>query len=53
MLRKVFFSFDFTRNASRVAQIRNAHVVCDYDKPPFLEVAEWEKVKSKDDGAHT
>ncbi|MCR6721527.1 MAG: TIR domain-containing protein [Chitinophagaceae bacterium] len=51
MARKVFFSFHFDRDSRRVAQVRNAHVIGFYEKPPFLDAAEWETVKAKGDNA--
>lgn len=51
MARKVFFSFHFERDCRRVAQVRNAHVIGSYDKPPFLSAADWETVKRKGDAA--
>lgn len=51
MARKVFFSFHFDRDSRRVAQVRNAHVIGYYDKPPFLSAADWETVKRKGDSA--
>ena len=47
MARRVFFSFDFSRDAWRVGQVRNSAVITSYDKPPFLDAAKWEEVKSK------
>lgn len=51
MARKVFFSFHFDRDSRRVAQVRNAHVIGFYDKPPFLSAADWESVKRNGDAA--
>lgn len=51
MARKVFFSFHFDRDSRRVAQVRNAHVIGYYDRPPFLNAADWETVKAKGDNA--
>jgi len=51
MARKVFFSFHFDRDSRRVAQVRNAHVIGYYNKPPFLSAADWETVKRKGDAA--
>lgn len=51
MARKVFFSFHFDRDSRRVAQVRNAHVIGYYEKPPFLNAADWESVKKKGDAA--
>ncbi len=51
MARKVFFSFHFDRDSRRVAQVRNAHVIGYYEKPPFLSAADWETVKRKGDAA--
>jgi len=51
MARRVFFSFHFDRDSRRVAQVRNAHVIGFYDKPPFLSAADWETVKRRGDAA--
>ncbi len=51
MARKVFFSFHFDRDSRRVAQVRHAQAIGYYDKPPFLEAADWETVKRKGDPA--
>ncbi len=45
MARKVFFSFHFKRDSRKVAQIRNAFVIGNYEKPPFLDAVEWEKIE--------
>jgi Thoeris protein ThsB, TIR-like domain len=51
MARKVFFSFHYERDAWRVAQVRNSNVVRGYDKNPFYDKAEWEKIKLGGDAA--
>lgn len=51
MARKVFFSFYFDRDSRRVAQVRNAHAIGYYEKPPFLDAAEWETVKRSGESA--
>jgi hypothetical protein len=46
MARKVFFSFHYERDAWRISQVRNSHVVsANYLSPPFLDWANWEAVK--------
>ena len=50
MPRKVFFSFDFKRDARRVAQVRNCRVV-GFSETPFLEAAAWETVERGGDAA--
>lgn len=51
MARKVFFSFHFKRDSRRVAQVRSSNIIGNYDKPPFLDAAEWEKIERQGDGA--
>jgi hypothetical protein len=51
MPRKVFFSFHFQRDSRRVAQIRNSSIIGNYDKPPFLDHTEWEKIEKQGDNA--
>lgn len=45
MARKVFFSFDYSRDAWRASKVRNSNVVSNYAKNPFYDKAQWEKVK--------
>lgn len=51
MARKVFFSFDFGRDAWRVAKVRNSNVISSLDKTPFYDKAQWEAIKAKGDDA--
>ena len=52
MARRVFFSFDFKRDAARVSQVRNSQIIgSNYDKPPFLDHADWEKIERQGDSA--
>lgn len=51
MPRRVFFSFHYDKDAWKVSQIRNCYALSVYDKPPFLDAAEWESVKRKGDAA--
>lgn len=51
MARKVFFSFHYDRDAWRVGQVRNCNVVSRFDKSPFYDKAEWEKIKKQGDAA--
>ncbi|BCM94156.1 hypothetical protein IAD21_06059 [Abditibacteriota bacterium] len=51
MARKVFFSFHYTRDSWRVSKVRNSNVVGTYDKSPFYDKAEWEKIKKSGDAA--
>jgi len=44
MARKVFFSFHFSKDVWKVSQIRNSWRIW-WEKTPFLDKAEWEKVK--------
>jgi hypothetical protein len=45
MARKVFFSFHYQRDAWRIGQVRNSHIVtANYTSPPFLDWADWEAV---------
>lgn len=48
MARRVFFSFDFSRDNWRVNQVRNSWVTKGVDDS-FLDAAAWEKVKKKND----
>jgi hypothetical protein len=46
MARKVFFSFHYTRDSHRVAQIRNSNVLTqNYLESTFLDRAAWESIK--------
>ncbi|WP_338874899.1 TIR domain-containing protein [Spirosoma sp. SC4-14] len=46
MARKVFFSFHYTRDSHRVAQIRNCNAVSQhFERTPFLDRAQWESIK--------
>ena len=47
MARKVFFSFHYERDAWRVSQVRNCNVVSGYEKNPFYDKADWEKIKRR------
>ncbi|HYQ77689.1 MAG TPA: TIR domain-containing protein [Solirubrobacterales bacterium] len=47
MARRVFFSFHYDRDNWRVAKVRNSQVVQGYDKNPFYDKAEWEKIKKQ------
>lgn len=47
MARRVFFSFDYDRDAWRVGQVRNSNVVSSYDKNPFYDKAQWETIKGR------
>lgn len=52
MARKVYFSFHFDRDAWRVGQVRNSNVInANYDKPPFLDAVDWEKIRRQGDTA--
>lgn len=51
MRRKVFFSFHYSRDSWRVAQIRNCNVIGNYDKSRFLDAADWESIKRQGDQA--
>ncbi len=47
MARRVFFSFHYKRDVRRVVQVRNSWVIrAKGDAQPFLDKAEWEKVKN-------
>ena len=45
MVRKVFFSFHFERDAWRAGVVRNSGLTKEVSG--FLDVAEWQKVKKK------
>lgn len=49
MARRVYFSFHYDRDIIRVSQIRNCGVFGKGDAQPFLDKAEWEKIKLNDD----
>lgn len=49
MARKVFFSFHYSRDVWRVAQVRNSGVITGLDKSPFYDKAEWESIKRQGD----
>lgn len=52
MARKVFFSFHYSRDSHRVAQIRNCDAVTQhFDKTPFLDKARWESIKNQGSSA--
>jgi hypothetical protein len=49
MVRRVYFSFHHKRDIIRVSQIRNSGVFGKEDAQPFLDKAEWEKIKHSGD----
>lgn len=51
MARKVFFSFHYQRDSWRVAQVRNSNVISTFEKSPFYDAVEWEKIKRQGDKA--
>jgi hypothetical protein len=51
LVRKVFFSFHYERDAFRVAQVRNSNVISGIQKNPFYDKAGWESIKRKGDQA--
>ena len=51
MARKVFFSFHYKRDVWRVSKVRNSGVIGNFDKSPFYDKAEWEKLKLQGDAA--
>ncbi len=51
MSRKIFFSFHFARDNWRVSKVRNSGVIGGFDKSPFIDKAEWEKIKLRGDQA--
>lgn len=48
MARNVFFSFHYKRDIIRVSRIRNCGTFTD-EAQPFLDKAEWEKIKALGD----
>lgn len=48
MARQVFFSFHYSRDSWRVAQVRNSNLIW-WDKTPFYDKAQWEQVKRQGD----
>lgn len=53
MVRKVFFSFHYGRDAVRAGQVRNSNVVKDrsIDTSDFIDSAKWEEIKRGGDVA--
>jgi hypothetical protein len=51
MARKVFFSFHYTRDTWRVSIVRNSAAIGNYEKSPFYDKADWEKIKQQGDQA--
>lgn len=51
MARKIFFSFHYTKDVQRVSTVRNSGVIGNFDKTPFYDKAEWEKIKRQGDQA--
>jgi hypothetical protein len=51
MLRKVFFSFHYQRDAVRAGQVRNSNVVASHaiETSDFIDAAKWESVKRSGD----
>ena len=50
-MRNVFFSFHYSLDCFRVAQIRNSHVISSHlSSPPFLDKARWEEAKKRPGG---
>ena len=45
MARKIFFSFHYSKDAQRVSTVRNSGVIGSFEKTPFYDKAEWEKIK--------
>ena len=49
-MRKVFFSFHYSRDAWRVSQVRNSWLIrSDNQASPFLDKAQWQEVKRHGD----
>jgi hypothetical protein len=51
MARKIFFSFHYSRDVQRVSTVRNSNVIGNFEKTPFYDKAEWEKIKRQGDQA--
>lgn len=52
MARRVFFSFHYQRDSWRVSQVRNCWTVQpEHQVTPFLDAADWEKIKRSGDDA--
>lgn len=49
MIRHVFFSFHFGNDAWRASQVRNSNIISMDAKNGYLDVAEWQKLKSSGD----
>ena len=51
-MRKVFFSFHYQRDCARAGIVRNSNIVeTRYEQNRFVDNAEWESVKRKDDAS--
>lgn len=52
-MRRVFFSFHYTRDILKIGQIRNAWLIPNsgHEAQPFLDKAEWESIKRRGDKA--
>jgi len=48
MARKVFFSFDYDRDAWRAGQVRNSNLLPTEDKKGYVDAVEWESIKKQD-----
>jgi hypothetical protein len=52
LARRVFFSFHYDRDVRRVVQVRNSWVVrAKGEAQPFMDKADWEKIKRTGDAA--
>lgn len=51
MARKIYFSFHYDRDYWRVNQVRKSGTIGTYDKTPFYDKADWEKIKRQGDAA--
>jgi len=52
MVRRVFFSFHYERDAWRAAQVRNSWVTKpDRESAGYVDAADWEQVRSKGEDA--
>lgn len=51
MVRKVFYSFHYKRDAWRAAQVRNSNVIADDDEYGVIDSVEWETIERQGDAA--
>ncbi len=45
MIRKIFFSFHYERDAWRAGQVRNSDMIPNEDELGYIDAVEWEKIQ--------